>query len=437
MPDKPDHHCSFCKLPASEVGKLVRSLSSEGNSICNRCIDSSYYTIHENDPPTQTRRRALNGDPSETPPPVADVVLSPREMKLFLDEYVVGQDQAKEALCVAVYNHYKRLRGSNDIIMADDTQIEKSNTLMIGPSGSGKTYLIQTIARKLNVPFIVADATSLTEAGYVGEDVESIIGRLLHVAGNDVKKCETGIVFLDEIDKKARRSPINGGRDVSGEGVQQALLKLLEGSDVMVAPPGMKKSSNVEMIKINTTNILFFLGGAFVGLDSIVDKTKEETSIGFGASVVSLKRKIGDVLRGVEPEHLVTFGLIPELVGRIPVITILDELDEEQLIKIISTPKNSLVKQFQKLFAFDGIEVVFDEDALREVAKIAIKRKMGGRALRSVLEKCLMKTQFDLPDLKISGVTKILVSGETITGKNISPKLFYGVVPEVQVLEGG
>jgi ATP-dependent Clp protease ATP-binding subunit ClpX len=348
---------------------------------------------------------------------------TPRSIKTFLDQYVIGQDDAKEVLAVAVYNHYKRL----DHPVIDDVEIDKSNILLLGPSGCGKTLLAHSIARMLDVPIVSYDATALTEAGYVGADIEDTVSRLLQVADYDVKKAERGIVFLDEIDKKAKRE-IAGttNRDVAGEGVQQALLKLLEGTDIMVPASG-RKGPNVELVKINTRNILFILGGAFIGLEKIVEKSIEgNASIGFGAKVQSSSKTTAELLRRVEPEHLVKYGLIPELVGRVPIISVLDDLDEEQLMSILTEPKNALVKQYTKMFALDGVTLGFDTDALRAVAKLAKTRKTNGRALRGVLETCLLRTQFNLPDLRESGAERIIVHMNAIT-EGAQPEVFYKV----------
>ncbi|CAM6054497.1 unnamed protein product, partial [Sphagnum tenellum] len=409
MADLSHLHCNFCGLSANEVKKLI---AGPDIHICNQCVDKCYNILNEGASKTKSDS-ALPKLPS------------PREIKEFLDQYVIGQDHAKETLSVAVYNHYKRL--DNPII--DGVEIDRGSILMTGPTGSGKTFLVQTIARILNVPFAIADATSLTQAGYVGDDVESIITRLLQASDNDVKKAERGIVFIDEIDKKSVRAPSGNSPDVAGEGVQQALLKMIEGFDVMVPPSGSKKNPNAEMIKVNTKNILFIVGGAFVGLEKIVERaiTKENTTIGFGSKISTNKNNLtwSETLRNhLEPEHLVSYGLIPELVGRLPVVTSLDELDEEQLLRILTEPKNALIKQYQAMFKLDGIELVFDDDALLAIAKIARKRKTGGRALRSVIETKLMKTQFQLPDLHMAGVNRIEVGAATFND-NEPPVVFY------------
>jgi ATP-dependent Clp protease ATP-binding subunit ClpX len=331
---------------------------------------------------------------------------------------VIGQNHTKEVLSVAVYNHYKRLE--NPVI--DGIEIDKSNILMIGQTGVGKTLLAKSIARMLDVPLTIVDTTSLTEAGYVGDDVESIISRLLQAADNDVKKAERGIIFLDEIDKKRSREVTgSSNKDVTGEGVQQALLKLLEGTETMVAS-GNRRGPNADLVKVNTHNILFILGGAFVGLDKILEQ--EETSIGYGAKVDKQKIQSKDSFRRVEPEHLIKFGLIPELIGRVPVITMLDELDEDQLVRILTEPKNALIKQYSKMFALD---LTFDADALQAVARLARTRKTNGRALRSVLESRLLRTQFDLPDMKAKGISEIIVRKATIVD-GTEPDVVYKAI---------
>lgn len=403
MADFSKLHCSFCGKTASEVKKLIEGPDVH---ICDNCIDVCYDTIHLPTPQSQK---------AKTPVAKATVVElekeksapTPREIKAFLDEYVIGQDHAKDIMSVAVYNHYKRLK--NPII--DGVEIEKSNILIFGPTGVGKTWLVQTVARMLDVPFASADATSLTEAGYVGEDVESIVSRLYQAADCDVKKTERGIIFLDEIDKKRSKEGGSAVRDVSGEGVQQALLKILEGTEVSVTASGGRKIPGSETAKVNTKNILFIVGGAFVGLDKIVEKALTKSSsgnIGFGAKNIN-KKTNAEWLRLVEPDHLVSFGIIPELVGRLPIITPLEELTESQLVSILTEPKHALVKQYVKMFNIDGVELEFTEDALLEIAKLALIRKTGGRGLRSVMEKILMKIQFNLPEFQKEGIAKIII----------------------------
>lgn len=403
-------HCSFCTKPATEVRKLI---AGPNVYICDECIDLCHSILHETPPGAKpssdgSRDSGLSEQIMGIP--------SPREIKEFLDNYIIGQESAKRSVAVAVHKHYKRL--ANPVI--DEVEIEKSNILMLGPTGSGKTLIAQSIARMLNVPFAMADATSLTEAGYVGDDVESIVTRLLQAAEHDVKKAERGIVYIDEIDKKARKTDSGGGtRDVSGEGVQQSLLKMLEGSEVFVPVSGSRKNPNGEMVKINTKNILFIVGGAFVGLDKIIERSVHDTGsgIGFGAKTVGKpKRTVGDLLKKVEPEHLVKFGLIPELVGRLPVLTSLEELDTEQLVRVLTEPKNAITKQFEKMFKLDGVELEFTEAALRSVADKARERKNGARGLRGVLEKALQDIEYGLPDVAKDGYGKVVITEGVING---------------------
>jgi ATP-dependent Clp protease ATP-binding subunit ClpX len=403
--------CAFCDKNQDEVIKMIAGPKVH---ICDGCVDACYGILNE-------KEKSLS---DESLP-------SPRVIKGFLDQYVVGQESAKETLAVAVYNHYQRL--ANPII--DEVELEKSNILVLGPTGCGKTLLAQSIARMLNVPFAIADATSLTEAGYVGDDVESIITRLLQSADHDVAKAERGIIYIDEIDKKRSKGEGGSGtRDVSGEGVQQALLKIIEGSDVFVPPSGSRKNTSAQNIKINTRNILFIVGGAFVGLDKIIvqELDKGTSSMGFGASRVGkTARSLSEVISHIEPKHLVQFGLIPELIGRLPIIAALDELTEDQLVHVLSAPKNAVTKQFVKMFSLDKIELTFDDEALYAVAKLALSRKTGARGLRSVIEAALKKTQFRLPDLQAEGVVKVVVTAGVITNKE-EPMLVYqtGAVSE-------
>lgn len=418
MTDKTEQemNCSFCMKSANEVKKLI---AGPNVYICDECVDLCYDILKGNTPIDPESGEIT---PKKKPLEIKEIPY-PSKIKEFLDDYVIGQEDAKDVVSVAVYNHYKRLE--NPVI--DDVEIDKSNILMLGPTGSGKTLIAQTISRLLEVPFAVCDATSITEAGYVGDDVESIITRLLQTANWDVKKAERGIIYIDEIDKKARRSGSSGAsRDVSGEGVQQALLKILEGSDVFVPQGGSKKGPQTEMVKVNTKNILFIVGGAFVGLEDIILKDHQKgSSIGFGATIRDNKEiDKTKLLLEAEPEHLVKFGLIPELIGRLPVHAVLKELNEKQLITILTEPKNAVVKQFQKMFKVDDVELFFEEEALLAVAKRAIDHKTGARGLRSVLEKRLTKLQFNLPDLRDEGVMKIIIKENVITGDS-EPELIY------------
>lgn len=408
--ERKSYHCSFCGKSEEDVDGLLKSPFVEGTYICQDCTKLSLERFRQNEERMRVKSSNLKNDE------LCINLMAPRKIKKLLDQYVIGQDNAKKVLSVAVYNHYKRVI-NKDTGKYDDVDLDKSNILMLGPTGSGKTLLAKTLAEIINVPFVIADATSMTQAGYVGEDVENMLASLIKAANDDVKKAQKGIIYIDEIDKIAKKANISG-RDASGEGVQQSLLKIMEGTVAHIPPKGGKKIPNQDFITIDTKDILFICGGAFVELDKIVDSRQNSSSIGFDSNIAFNNKKYSQKMSGLIPEDFVQYGLIPEFVGRLPIVVVLDPLTEDDLTKILTEPKNALIKQLQKLLHWDGVDLEFEESAITTVAKLALERETGARGLKSIVENAILNLMYDVPS--DSNIKKVVITKDCILG-NASP----------------